>query len=217
MPERNPYSETWQDEERSVESLNDVQPSLHPSLTIRRNDRLFSAEWNNREIAKSSFIAIFLGVFWLIWTPVTFYVTTLAISGTGPWPFLLLWLVFGYLGVIAIPVTWMLRYTSERIEIDDEEYRHIFVNLPWFFPKRWPVSEIRRVTFGRVGDESIATLNIWRGAFKRDMIAYWGRSDIKRDLFHEIAIYLEETERDIQVIDHGAMEAKAADTNAEEM
>ncbi len=83
--------------------------------------------------------------------------TYLLLTGDGPVLFLCAWLIFGYAGVILVPVTWLLRHAIERIEIDNEQYRHYFVNLPCWFPKQWDVDEITQIDFGNYDEESLAT------------------------------------------------------------
>ena len=136
------------------------------------------AEWDNREIPRSCFLSVFMALFWIIWTPTTIFVTHLLLTGKGPAIFFFVWLIFGYLGVILIPASWFLRYTVERIEIDD----------------------ITRIDFGHFDDESIKTLNIRKGS-RRDMIAYWAKDEFRKVLFEAIRAHLIEIGSKIEVID----------------
>ena len=133
--------------------------------------------------------------FWVVWTPLTLFITYLLLSGEGPTLFFLIWLIFGYVGVIGIPLTWMLRWTIERIELDDKTYRHYYANMPNWFPREWATKELTQIEFGYHDEESITTLSIRRGR-KRDMIAYWAHGDFRLILFdairdHVVAIGIE--------------------------
>ncbi len=90
-----------------------------------------------------------------------------------------------------IPMTWVLRYTVERVEIDNNHYRHYFVTLPWYFPTEWAVDEITKITFGADVEGAITTLSVWRG-WRQDMIAYWARTEFREKLFEAIQTHLAE-------------------------
>lgn len=144
-------------------------------------------------------MTVFYAGFWIVWTPATAFVTFLLVAGDGPWLFFCVWLIFGYAGVVLIPMTWVLRRTIERVEIDNAHYCHYFVSLPWWFSKRWSTDNITQITFGHFGEESIATLNVWQGR-KRDMIAYWAKNEFRELLFERIREHLEEIGSEIPVI-----------------
>ena len=114
--------------------------------------------------------------------------------------FLLVWLVFGYVGVIGIPMTWLIRNTVERVEIDNSYYRHLYANLPWWFPKEWKTKDVTRIDYGSYDEESITTLNV-RCGWKRDMIAYRAKDDFRRLLFEALRTHLGEIHSSIEVVD----------------
>lgn len=161
----------------------------YDSLEFSVRGKTLVAEWDNRQIPHSRFTTVFLLGFWLLWTPATAFVTYLFFTGQGPWLFFCFGLVFGYAGVVLIPLAWLLRYTNERIEIDDNLYQHYFVDFPWLLPKKWKADEITSITFGHHDEESVATLNVWCGR-KRDMIAYWAKNEFREQLFDRINIHL---------------------------
>lgn len=92
---------------------------------------------------------------------------------------------------------------KERIEIGNKLYQHYFVNLPWWFPKQWDADEITQIDFGNYNYESITTLNVRRGR-KRDMIAYWAKSDFRKMLFEKIRTHLDEIDSNIPVVNLNA-------------
>ena len=157
-------------------------------------------EWDNREISRSCFLTIFMLGFWFVWTPVTLFLTYLLFTGEGPAIFLSIWLIFGYLGVIGIPVTWMLRWTVERIELDDKKYRHYHVGMPRWFSREWATFDLTQIDFGHYDEESITTLNVRRGG-KRDMIAYWAHDEFRQELFDTIRSHVDELGIKTPVVD----------------
>ena len=157
-------------------------------------------EWDNREIPRSCFLTIFMLGFWIVWTPVTLFLTYLLFSGEGPAIFLSIWLIFGYLGVIGIPMTWMLRWTVERIELDGKTYRHYHVGMPQWFSREWATEDLTQIDFGHYDEESITTLNVRRGR-KRDMIAYWAQDDFRLTIFDALRSHIAELGVDTPVVD----------------
>ncbi|MEO1528649.1 MAG: hypothetical protein AAFX06_24780 [Planctomycetota bacterium] len=146
-------------------------------------------EWDNREIPRSRVLAFLLFSFWIVWTPFTLFATWRLFSGDGPTLFLCIWLVFGYLGVIVIPATWMLRWTIERIELDPETYRHYHVGMPSWFSREWRTAELTQINFGFDEEESISTLSVRRGRH-RDIVAYWARDDFRQVIFDALRDHL---------------------------
>ena len=157
-------------------------------------------EWDNREIPRSCFLTIFTLGFWIVWTPVTLFLTYLLFSGEGPAIFLSIWLIFGYLGVIGIPMTWMLRWAVERIELDGKTYRHYHVGMPQWFSREWATEDLTQIDFGHYDEESITTLNVRRGR-KRDMIAYWAQDDFRLTIFDALRSHIAELGVDTPVVD----------------
>ncbi len=105
--------------------------------------------------------------------------------------------------MIAVPLTFLLRGTIERIEIGDEHYRHHFLNYPWLLPKDWDVKKIKSITLGSYDGEDDGTLNVSCG-WRKDIIAYWAEEDFRRILFYAIQKHLSEIESHIQIVDHSA-------------
>ncbi|MEE2643185.1 MAG: hypothetical protein VX768_21330 [Planctomycetota bacterium] len=171
----------------------------YESLEFSFRGKTLVAEWDNRRIPRSCFTTIFFVGFWVFWTATTAFVTYLLFTAQGPWLVLCIWLIFAYTFVVLMPMTWVVRHTIERVEIDNKQYRHYFINLPWWFPKKWSADEITKITFGCFGEESLPMLNVWRGR-KRDMIAYWAQNEFREQLFEKIREHLEEIGSKIPVI-----------------
>lgn len=62
-------------------------------------------EWDNRRLRKDRFTFWFLILFWAIWCPATLFVTAVLLApesepDSKPVIFLLVWLLFGWLGTI---------------------------------------------------------------------------------------------------------------------
>lgn len=138
--------------------------------------------------------------FWIVWTPITLFCTYMLFSGEGPVIFLSIWLIFGYLGVFGIPLSWMLRWTTERIELDDKSYRHYHVGMPRWFSREWSTDDLSQIDFGHYDEESITTLSVRCGR-KRDMIAYWANDDFRLNLFDALRSHVAELGIEISIVD----------------
>ena len=169
-------------------------------FTVRQSDetRTLIIEWNNRSIRKQTAATLFLPAFWILWTACVIWLTWSAFTEPNwPWQAMVFFppvLVFGYVGVAAVPLMWMLRFAPERIEFNETEYRHYYIPYSWYCPVRWPLSTISSVELGwhrnSIGDiDAIATLNI-RSGNKRDIVAYWADDDLKQRIYDEIAKHL---------------------------
>ena len=163
-------------------------------------------EWDNRDLAKSRFLAVVLPLFWIMSTPITAFVTWLLVKGEIWLVGGLLWLIVGYAIVILIPLTCLTQYSKERIELSETEYRHWHVTYPWFFPTRWRLADVSQIEIGRYDEkydlgESIVTLNIWKGS-RRDIVAYWANNEFRYEIFQIIAQHLGSTDYEIEVLDN---------------
>jgi hypothetical protein len=155
------------------------------------------AEWDNRQARTFWFQTIFLATFLVIWTPATFGMTVQLILGNGPRWFLLIWLVFGYMGVIVIPIALWLRNSVERVEIDNSFYRHINVTHPGWFPTEWKVDNISRIEF-TYGESTTLTVHC---GWKRKMIGVQADDAFRRFLFEAIRHHLNKIDSPIEVVD----------------
>ena len=95
--------------------------------------------------------------------------------------------------VVFLPLSWLSRFSSERIEISPTTYRHYCVNYPWLFPKDWPTDQISRIVLGRENGESIRTLSIYRGG-RRDLLGYWTTNEFRQQLFALICEHFDRIE-----------------------
>ena len=175
-----------------------MKKQVTPKISYQGN-RLI-AEWDNREIPRNFFLTVVLACIWTVWTPLTLFLTYAfffslrwSVLFSGEWAevlvgilFLLLWLFFGYTGLILIARLWMLRWMLERVELDDKIYRHCYLNMPNWFSCEWATEELAQIALGSYNNESISTLNIHWGS-KRDMIAYWAHDDFHLILFNALS------------------------------
>ena len=167
-----------------------------PEITVQHCDApaTLLVEWDNCRIRKQSVLTFVLPLFWSCWTVCTLVGTWFAYARGGTSWMDVAMLAVAYLGVFALPMTWLLRYTSERLEISPHEYRHYYVRYPWFSPIRWPLSAItsieigHHVTGGAYAD-AVITLRV-QSPGKRDTVAYWANDATKLHIFHEIDAYL---------------------------
>ena len=176
-------------------------------FVVSRTDSAFSVQWDNRSIPKCRFQTIFSLVWWLIWTPLTVYVSC------AVWPsgehryFWTLWLIFAFAGVLIVPYLWVFRWSTERIEIDSDTYRHHFVGFPFWMQRNWDVETITEIRWG-IQDAESATPYIsvirsksWSTVWSQDAIAWWATTDTRRELFELLRDLLDSIGSPIPIVD----------------
>ena len=174
---------------------------LLQNFNITRTDSRLTIEWSNREIPKSGCLSVFMALFWLIWTPVTLFVTCLLFFGDGPKLFFVIWLLFGYLGVLLIPIWWSLRWARESVEFNQKSYKHRLIGYPKWFQRDWEIEQLTLIHYGHYDDEeSFPMLSVIKGK-TRDIIACWASPDITYELFKVIKAFLESNQFDVSVVD----------------
>lgn len=109
-------------------------------------------EWDNRRVRKDRFTYWFLAIFWIIWAPVTVFVTERFLADVFAKAFHLgvlvsglpavIWLIFGWLGTLLIPWCLLGRSWREWIEISEEEVCHGREGLLAPKPKHFPIARI---------------------------------------------------------------------------
>ncbi|MEO1128451.1 MAG: hypothetical protein AAFX05_01950 [Planctomycetota bacterium] len=129
-----------------------------------------------------------LVIFWLIWTPITIAATLLLPHSLGR----TIWLVFGYVGVIVVPLSLLQLRGREVIEVTDDQIR--VRTTPW--PGlRWNCTRerLKLVSFeyyGTVEPETIPTVNLVRNGVnpftERCMLASGLHPDHRREVFDTI-------------------------------
>ena len=84
--------------------------------------------WDNRKVPKDNATAGCLVLFWILWAPLTLFVTSFLVYGLiaglakiSDVLFLGCWLTFGWLGTLAIPASFLSRRASEWVEITPGE------------------------------------------------------------------------------------------------
>ena len=153
-------------------------------------------QWDNRTIIKSRALWGAQIAFWLFWTPLTAIAPQLV--SIKDEPSFLLWQVPAFVVVVFLPLSWLSRISSERIEISPTTYRHYCVNYPWLFPKHWPADKITRKVLGRANEESVRTLSIYRG-WRRDLLGYWTTNEFRQQLFALICEHLDRIQLTIEI------------------
>ena len=145
---------------------------------------------------KAKFYLIAIWLFWLIWTPLTACVLTLFFVS---WDiFFFCWLAFGFLGVVAIPLsTWQEMNASYLLTALPE-------GLEVVQPRRWrwggrrqvaPRDTKLRLFLGHYDEESVVTLNIvWHKHMfvSRIMLAPFASPNVQAEFFDQMAAFLRE-------------------------
>jgi hypothetical protein len=136
-----------------------------------------------------------LVVFWLIWTPATAIVTYMAY--TERHPFLFVWLIFGYLGTIGIPVALFFKNRKQVIEAaGDSLFVYGTMGYPWSKVRIYK-QDLQALTLEHYKDddtEAVYTLNLLQKPgvrTRRIMLASFVHPEDKAILFEEIREFLQ--------------------------
>ena len=136
-----------------------------------------------------------LVVFWIIWTPLTCFVTFLAITHFH-W-FFVLWLVFGYLGVIGIPWTIIQSHKPQTLEASEDALIIRGTGVLFKNVIHIPREKLITLHIGHYEDgndtESVVTLNLFSGQSpwtQRVMISPLAHPSEKRHIFHQLELFL---------------------------
>ena len=157
-------------------------------------------------LRKDKFYIGFMVAFWFIWAPMTFFALKNAINDFSF--FWVIWLPFGLIGVILIPVSLYGINGSHKITLEsnglrvisdkDLFQRNIFINK----------DDIESVMIGHDKSdgetESVATLNIFKKSGfwnKRIMIATYTHPSEKKVIFSKLVAFLEENGFEFKSID----------------
>jgi hypothetical protein len=109
-----------------------------------------------------------------------------------PHPFLYFWLIFGYLGVIAIPLTFILGKRKQTLRIEGGEL--VVTGIRTFSRREVRIhkSDLTSLTLENYDEESFHTLNIWKkgGLISRFSLARFIHPQDLRVIFEEIAAFL---------------------------
>lgn len=149
---------------------------------------------------------IFLVAFWLVWTPASLFVLSLALE-TGD-AFLWIWTLFSALGVLGVPYVLLQRRGREIVEVTDSEVRvHAEGGL---FADRWRATknQVERLGLERFGprgdEETVYSLNlVKRGSFlrRRRLLAATLHPDEKRRAYVELAAALRRRGYAAEIVD----------------
>lgn len=137
-----------------------------------------------------------LSAFWIIWAPATAWVTFLAITDFHI--FFLLWLPFGYLGVLLVP--WIMIQSRKPQVLEATEGMLIFHGngTPFFNVINIPRCQLFKLHIGHYDNgegESVVTLNLLYGgadSINRIMISPLSHPLEKRKVFREVEAFLQE-------------------------
>lgn len=156
---------------------------------------------------KEWFRIIFIVVFWLVWTPATIFVTTLAVKYNSLT--LTIWCVFGYVGVVVAPLALLQFFGKETIEITDADVTLRSGLTPIGGRWRCDRDKLTRVTmetydpYKKRESETVYTLNLFRKGTvlgRRRMLASLVHADLKDDLYKILVYLLEKRGYDFEAV-----------------
>jgi len=170
----------------------------HPTLQVSREGKTLVLEWDNR-IERSRFKVFFSS---LVGSAVTIYFVILAVGAfvlaiAGElYPVLLsapFLLMFGSL-TLFFGKNRAIANSRERIEIDNEEFRHLYLDMPKYLSNIWPTESVSEISID-VRDR----LQVRRGR-RIDEIGTWTKSGLKSLLYRELESHLRNIGSQIKVV-----------------
>ncbi len=153
-------------------------------------------EIDPRRYRKDRLYVVLMVVWLVIWVPATLFVTGMAFY--DPQIFFFVWLVFGYLGTLAVPLALLSRNRKQYIKIEEEMIVVQGTGIwPWStvrIPKPW----FNGIALGHYNEESVYTLNLCYTkdypsivpGERRIMLAQFVHWKNKAILFDEISHFL---------------------------
>jgi hypothetical protein len=148
---------------------------------------------NPKDYKTDRFYAGCLIFFWIIWAPITAIVTYMAVSGINP--LLYIWLIFGYLGTILIPLNLLNKGRKQVLEATGDL---LLVHGAGVLPTsvtRIDRQNLLALTLEHYDEESVHSLNLFHKRGKRSkriMLAPFVHPKDKGTLFERIEIFLRE-------------------------
>jgi hypothetical protein len=136
-----------------------------------------------------------MGVWWLVWAPATLVLTYIAITQREP--LLYLFLIFGYVGTLIVPVVFFGRHKVQSLEVVGKKLVVCGTGLSRGSKYEMPAASLRFLTLeyyqsGNDG-ESVMSLNLLHsvgGGTGRVMLAQFVHPDDKEVLLEEIRRFL---------------------------
>jgi hypothetical protein len=147
-----------------------------------------------RDFRTDHFYTGCLVVFWLIWAPATAIVTWLAFTDHSP--FFFIWLIFGYLGTVGIPLALLNKNRKQTLEVSGESLIITGAGTLPTSKMRIHKQNLRALTLEHYDDsdqESVCTLNLLQKPGHRPariMLASFVHPKDKVVLIEEISTFL---------------------------
>jgi hypothetical protein len=160
---------------------------------------------------KDRFSTWFLGLFWAPWAAATIYISYQLPSSTTV-AFDVFWLLFGWAGTLAIPITFAKWLQSEWIQVDPTKVSWGAAGFLAGGDKSIPISRIREFSFGYYADrhehESAASLNVYEvlgalGHCPRHTLAYWLAKDDKRFIYERVKAFVAKHSIPLSTVEFG--------------
>jgi hypothetical protein len=182
--------------------VNPEDPSImsdqFPIQVIQEHESL-RLEWDNRQAPKDKILYGFFIIFWLIWLPVTVFVTCLAITRADGC--LGVWCTCAWVGTFVIPYALAGTLWFEWIEVSPTAITHGRRGFLAPRPKVYMLGDGAMLNCGRDGnEESFVSLSLYLAssflgipASKRvATLAYWLSPRLKEQVFQAIREFVVE-------------------------
>lgn len=164
-------------------------------------------EWNNRRVSMNKSTSAFLAVSTLLWAAVVsflsmHYIKSVVLSEKLTWwpvLFATLLLAFAYLVMYGLLATWVVRFSRERLILDENQYSHSFASLPLLFAKSGSTDQLT-ICFGTPSKELSPSLSVYLNG-RRDIIAHGASEQFLGTIFEKIQRHVEASGIQTKVVD----------------
>lgn len=183
----------------------------HAAIHFAEDPHRLRVSWDNRDVRKDRFTFWFFLLFWIVWAPVTCAATVMIFTSGSP-IFFTIWCVFGWLGTIAIPLTFAQRFWREWIQVDSDSISWGATGLMAQKPRTVPFAGVTEFGLGRYSDrhehESMFSLNVYKspkalGHMRRHVIGYWLSKEDKELIFARVSHFVAKRSLPLKVTIYG--------------
>lgn len=176
---------------------------MKPSEGIRvdETDTSLCLSWDNQRVPRKRFLAFALILFWIVWTPLTLFVTFVTFEARGLHLVLcLIGLAMAWAVEAGIPYALLQRRWRESVLLDKTAITLTFSGALARKRRVLPLETIVEIHIGYMGEgedrESIVTLNVMLSEAvpfwsRRQMVGYWLSDELKLQLYRAIEAFIE--------------------------
>ena len=185
------------------------------AITFEENAERLRVPWDNRRVRKDRFTFWFMSLWWIVWAPLTCFVTSLIFTKDSP-VFFAVWCIFGWTGTLMVPLIFLKRLHVEWIELDSNEISWGARGPLAGKERRFLLHEVAEFSLGLYSDrrgehESAVSLSVYRapkrsGYMPRHLLGYWLAKEHQRAIFERVREFVLKHSVPLKVVIFGERE-----------